>query len=94
MKIKKTKPTPKSITHKNPIKISPSSKNNQSPVNTKYNPAKYHSDIMLKVLMKKNKVIKVKVCNKNKSLSIASKHFDGYRVFTKVYVNKVVSRYS
>jgi hypothetical protein len=31
MNIKKTNPTPKSITHKNPINISPSSKNNQNP---------------------------------------------------------------
>lgn len=31
MNIKNTKPTPKSITHKKPIKISPSSNNSQKP---------------------------------------------------------------
>ena len=31
--MKKISPTPKSITHKNPIKISPSSNNNQKPKN-------------------------------------------------------------
>lgn len=35
IKIKKTKPTPKSITHKKPIKISPSSNNNKKPKDIK-----------------------------------------------------------
>ena len=35
IKIKKTKPTPKSITHKNPIKISVSDKKERPPINIK-----------------------------------------------------------
>lgn len=43
MKIKKTKPTPKSITHKKPIKMSLSSSKSSNPKKIKYNPAKYHN---------------------------------------------------
>ena len=35
IKIKKTKPTPKSMTHKKPIKISASSSNNHQPKRTR-----------------------------------------------------------
>ena len=35
MKIKKTKPTPRSITHKKPMKISASSNNNKKPNDNK-----------------------------------------------------------
>jgi hypothetical protein len=35
IKIKKIKPTPKSITHKKPIKISPSSSNRSNPIEIK-----------------------------------------------------------
>ena len=36
--IKNTKPTPRSITHKKPIKISASFKNDNPPINNKYKP--------------------------------------------------------
>jgi hypothetical protein len=41
MKIKKIKPTPKSITHKNPIYISESFKKPKKPKKTKYKPPIY-----------------------------------------------------
>lgn len=40
--MKKIKPTPKSITHKNPIQISASFSNNEIPANIKYKPDVYN----------------------------------------------------
>lgn len=50
--IKKIKPTPKSITHKKPTKISPSSSKSHQPNNIRYNPAKYQRVNTLKVFTK------------------------------------------
>jgi hypothetical protein len=72
MKMKKTSPTPKSITHKNPIKMSPSSKSRNRPNNIKYKPPRYHSVMTLYVLTKKIKVMIIKLWSKNTSLSIYS----------------------
>jgi hypothetical protein len=45
--MKNIKPTPRSITHKKPIKISPSSSNKSNPKKMRYKPAKYHRVRML-----------------------------------------------
>jgi hypothetical protein len=39
---RKISPTPKSITQRNPIKISPFEIRAKKPINIKYNPPKYH----------------------------------------------------
>ena len=67
---KKTNPTPKSMTHKKPIKMSPSSQSCQRPKKIRYKPAKYHNVSKLYVEMKKIKVINIKVCKINTSFKI------------------------
>jgi len=90
--MKKTKPTPKSITHKNPIKISPSSNNNQIPKTIKYIPAKYQSVNMLYVLTKNKRVVKDNIWRINISLNTKYTQSDYFCI--KTYVYKVVSKNS
>ena len=67
------------MTHKKPINMSTSSKNIYNPVVTRYIPARYHSVIILKVLMKKTKVIKGIRCNNSiKLLSIKKMVFSKF----------------
>jgi hypothetical protein len=73
MKMKKTNPTPKSITHKKPMKIPPSSRKSQNPKITRYIPAKYHKDKTLKMFKKKNNVIRAKFCKIKTSCKIKTK---------------------
>jgi hypothetical protein len=68
MKIKKIKPTPKSIIHKKPINISPSSNKNKNPPANKKKPARYHKVKIFVRLKKKKMVINIKFCKKNISL--------------------------
>ena len=68
------RPTPKSITHKNPINISPSSNNIKNPRLNKYIPAKYQRVIIFIVFIKKIKEIIVKICKNRTSLSIFYTH--------------------
>ena len=63
IKIKKIKPTPKSIIHRKPIKISPSSNKSKIPSEIKYIPARYHKVIIFITVEKKNNTIKVNNCN-------------------------------
>ena len=76
MKIKKIKPTPRSITHKNPTKISASSRSSHHPIKTKYSPAKYQIVIMLNVVVKYIKVTRSKICNTISSLNIVLINFN------------------
>ena len=73
MKIKKTNPTPKSITHKKPTKISPSSKKSHNPRTTKYRPERYQRERILKVEIKKDKVTNARTCSKKRSLNKSCK---------------------
>ena len=57
--MKKTKPTPRSITHKNPIYISESFNNKYRPAKRRYRPAVYRSIIMFE-LIKKYKTVRNK----------------------------------
>lgn len=52
--MKKIKPTPKSITHKNPMKISASFNKEYNPKRIKYKPALYKSTITLLLVTKYN----------------------------------------
>ena len=70
MKIKNTRPTPKSITHKKPTKISLSSNIKKQPKKTRYKPARYHNVRILYVLTKKHKVTSDKFCKTKTSVSI------------------------
>lgn len=69
MKIKKIKPTPKSITHKNPTKMSESSKSKNNPKKIRQRPPKYHRDITFITFIKNDKVKKIKISNTKTSLS-------------------------
>ena len=68
------------MTHKKPIKISPSSISNQTPRRTKYKPPRYHNVKRLYVFKKNIKVINAKVCNKNDSFNncFLTKNVKGY----------------
>ena len=68
--MKNTNPTPRSITQRNPIKMSPSSNNILIPKAVKYKPPKYHKVSKLKVVKKKNKTARVRVCKINTSFNI------------------------
>ena len=70
IKIKKISPTPKSIIHKKPIKISASSSNIKKPKAIRYIPATYHNEIILTVFMKKIRDITLRICNKKTSFNI------------------------
>ena len=59
MKIKKIKPTPRSITQRNPTKMSPSAVNKSKPNKTRYIPARYQRTIKLSAAVKRN-VVKTK----------------------------------
>ena len=72
--MKKISPTPRSITHKNPIKISPSSKKSHKPSKIKYSPERYQRDSMLKVFTRITVVIRSKICNKKTSVYKGYKH--------------------
>ena len=69
MKIKKISPTPKSITHKKPTKISLSSNNKKKPKDSKYKPAKYHTVKIFIELIKKKRITKVNICSKKKTFN-------------------------
>ena len=71
MKIKKIKPTPKSITHKKPIKISPSSSKSQTPNIIKQNPPRSQRVKILYGLIKKAKVKNASNCKIEISLNIS-----------------------
>lgn len=55
--MKNTKPTPRSISHKKPTKISKSFSNEIKPTDIKYIPDRYHSESILITLLKKRSVI-------------------------------------
>ena len=84
--MKKISPTPKSITQRNPTKISPSFKKSQDPKKIKYKPAKYQSDMMFRVVRKKNKVRSESSCKQTISLNKAYKlkYPDVSKIFTGV----------
>ncbi len=69
IKIKKTKPTPKSITHKKPTNISPSSVSSKKPKDIKYIPAIYHKVIILIVLIKNIKENEIRIWIKKSSFN-------------------------
>lgn len=70
MNIKKTKPTPKSIIHKKPTKISTSESNNKLPKPNKYKPPKIHAEKILLVLLKNTNVKINKTCKRQISVNI------------------------
>lgn len=67
--MKKISPTPRSITHKNPIKISPSSSKDKNPNANKYIPAKYHKETIFMTFTKKHKVKRARTSNKKISFN-------------------------
>lgn len=69
MNIKKIRPTPRSITHKKPTKMSASSLSSKIPKLIKRSPAKYHKVRILIDVLKKNTITNNKICNKTISLN-------------------------
>ena len=69
MKMKKISPTPKSIIHKKPTIISPSSLYNKPPNINKYKPAKYHNVKIFVIIKKKPNVNNNKLCNNSISFN-------------------------